>query len=877
MLALALLLLGVQGAWADEVSFIERSWDATGKKVVDTQRTISTFEKLEGNHSDDWKGLGAKGTDTYYVVNGNVSYQTLVVHGRVHLILADKSRLICTGGIKVEALTDAQLFIYSQSSGDSEGTLVVTNSYKNAAGIGSSKEQHCGPLTIHGGVIDATGAAFGAGIGSGACTSDIATLVADIVVYGGRVTGRGGESGAGIGGGSSYRDANFAHGGKFTIYGGKVSAIGGKLAAGLGGGGGYSIFSDNLRSPGGSGGEVYVYGGHLTAVGGTYGAGIGSGSSHNAARHGGKLYVDGGEVTATGGDFAAAIGGGIFGNGADVTITGGIVTASSGNDNLRASYLQDNKSGILVANHVAAFGNGWRDKRKYAKLGTLSLPDNYMVTAGVDANHIERVFTAGERIDACYCRYYARIEACPHTKQNNDADDLVTTYTLTDSEHTSHCRYCNYTVTTAHDYSQDADCVCGKVFDAQTDVVAVNVYSSIDGKAYGDAKTDKVVKAHNFALPKPVAVEGLTFMGYLKAETAPESIEMKDSEMQSLVDAGSVVTPKADSTYYARYRYDYTDEWTWAEDHASATVTVTWANGDAKLENLKATVYADSKEPTADDAGYKNYTATYAYQKAEDITYKFTDNITITHFSTLSLVDNGDNGEIIRNNQDALVDKLTLSSRTFYKDGSWNTLCLPFAVENFAGTPLEDATVMELDAEKSSLSKDGLLTLSFKEAKAIEAGKPYIMKWAAEEAIISINPTFHDVTISSASPTHVEFSNAKGDACQFVGQYSSSNIAYYNINQIVLLSKDNTLGYSQAPRTLRACRAFFVIPTTSTAATVRGFKIEFDGEEATGIFNVSAKTTVADGAYYDLQGRKLEGKPTRSGLYIQNGRKVVIK
>ncbi len=35
--------------------------------------------------------------------------------------------------------------------------------------------------------------------------------------------------------------------------------------------------------------------------------------------------------------------------------------------------------------------------------------------------------------------------------------------------------------------------------------------------------------------------------------------------------------------------------------------------------------------------------------------------------------------------------------------------------------------------------------------------------------------------------------------------------------------------------------------------------------------------TVADGAYYDLQGRKLEGKPTRSGLYIQNCRVVVIK
>jgi hypothetical protein len=31
------------------------------------------------------------------------------------------------------------------------------------------------------------------------------------------------------------------------------------------------------------------------------------------------------------------------------------------------------------------------------------------------------------------------------------------------------------------------------------------------------------------------------------------------------------------------------------------------------------------------------------------------------------------------------------------------------------------------------------------------------------------------------------------------------------------------------------------------------------------------------GAWYDLNGRRLFGKPTAKGLYIVNGRKVVIK
>ena len=47
------------------------------------------------------------------------------------------------------------------------------------------------------------------------------------------------------------------------------------------------------------------------------------------------------------------------------------------------------------------------------------------------------------------------------------------------------------------------------------------------------------------------------------------------------------------------------------------------------------------------------------------------------------------------------------------------------------------------------------------------------------------------------------------------------------------------------------------------------------GDEATGITDATATANDAD--FYDLNGRKLNGEPTRKGVYIQNGRKVVIK
>ena len=94
----------------------------------------------------------------------------------------------------------------------------------------------------------------------------------------------------------------------------------------------------------------------------------------------------------------------------------------------------------------------------------------------------------------------------------------------------------------------------------------------------------------------------------------------------------------------------------------------------------------------------------------------------------VSLADNASNATTISKLNGFRNLDITLAGRTLYKDGDWNTLCLPFAVSNFTGTPLEGATVMELDGDKSNLT-GGTLTLNFTDATSIEAGKPYIVKW----------------------------------------------------------------------------------------------------------------------------------------------------
>ena len=76
----------------------------------------------------------------------------------------------------------------------------------------------------------------------------------------------------------------------------------------------------------GNGSDITITGGKVTARGGNYGAGIGGGACGN----GSDITVTGGEVTANSGNYGAGIGGGGWGNGNNITISGGKVTATGG-------------------------------------------------------------------------------------------------------------------------------------------------------------------------------------------------------------------------------------------------------------------------------------------------------------------------------------------------------------------------------------------------------------------------------------------------------------------------------------------------------------------------------------------------------------------
>ena len=76
--------------------------------------------------------------------------------------------------------------------------------------------------------------------------------------------------------------------------------------------------------------------------------------------------------------------------------------------------------------------------------------------------------------------------------------------------------------------------------------------------------------------------------------------------------------------------------------------------------------------------------------------------------------------------------------------------------------------------------------------------------------------------------------------------------------------------------TLAANKAYLKV--TGNAPASIPFRRSIDGGEGTtGINNVNDNLNDNDAAWYDLGGRRLQGKPAQKGVYIKNGKKVVVK
>ena len=244
----------------------------------------------------------------------------------------------------------------------------------------------------------------------------------------------------------------------------------------------------------------------------------------------------------------------------------------------------------------------------------------------------------------------------------------------------------------------------------------------------------------------------------------------------------------------------------------------------------------------------------------ETLIFTTLENVTLADAAT-------DNSKTVEANEGKTIS-VTLADRTLYKDGAWNTICLPFNL-TLQGSPLEGAIAKTLtDATMTGTH----VSLNFGEAvDELEAGIPYIIKWnnteGTEENIV--NPVFPGVTIVNSSKEERTITMADSNV-KFIGYHDAFNIDETDTD-IYYMTADNTLKHTGKARTLLACRAYFQF---SEAATARKITLDF-GDMTTEIGHTEITERTSD--WYTIDGVKHGKQPSHKGIYIKDGKKVVIR
>ena len=218
--------------------------------------------------------------------------------------------------------------------------------------------------------------------------------------------------------------------------------------------------------------------------------------------------------------------------------------------------------------------------------------------------------------------------------------------------------------------------------------------------------------------------------------------------------------------------------------------------------------------------------------------------------------------------EDCAYANVTLQ-RTLSKD-YWNTFCVPFA--------LDAEQVAQYFGEGTQLrTYEGNCNnniVYFATVDNIEAGKPYIMK--PGNAVVK-NPTFEGVSMVATGLDENGNPQAVGDAStvQMKGIY---NQILLKTDKTELFLGDNDLFYYPIDdidaRTIGGLRAYFIVPQ---GTDIKKLRANLDGTPTS--LDTIFDTEESNAPVYNLQGQCVGNslRALKSGIYIQNGKKVVVK
>ena len=199
------------------------------------------------------------------------------------------------------------------------------------------------------------------------------------------------------------------------------------------------------------------------------------------------------------------------------------------------------------------------------------------------------------------------------------------------------------------------------------------------------------------------------------------------------------------------------------------------------------------------------------------------------------------------------------------RTGGWNTFASPVTFSDFTNVFGEGVKVKQL---KDATLTDGVLNLKFEDATTIEGFTPYLVKVAAD---VDLSQKTITGNLPYIEPVIVETAALKFIPTMGLPQKSHTD----DPKSVLFIGAGSKLYYADAmPLDIKGFRAYFVL---NEPDAVRSVRMDFGDGDATLVNSERVNSEKYSDEWYTVDGRKLSKRPTAKGVYINNGKKTIVK
>lgn len=353
------------------------------------------------------------------------------------------------------------------------------------------------------------------------------------------------------------------------------------------------------------------------------------------------------------------------------------------------------------------------------------------------------------------------------------------------------------------------------------------VTRDVNGNSLGtvNGKPGLIILPDNFVLP-----EGLSFIGN---HAHFEENKYSSAELAQMSAAGAVFLP-ADG-------YGYND-------------------GSYKTDNVNSqgNYWSSTPNPSASEKAYviQFEEATIHNKQSYDTTMYYS----VRLAQTVTVLDEKDNATTFASKfATARMKNFALMKRTLYKDGYFNTICLPFNVNSIAASPLAGAEIYTFDGGRVVDTGTGTelqLQLSPLTGDQLTKGVPYMIRWTSGDDLSFLK--FDNIVWGTGSDA-----GQTGDAkVTFRGFYPMTHIEELNHYNLFLGADDVLYWPTSDGTSMRGFRAYWLVDHSqpTPAPVYRGMPASLHIRQKTGV------TT----------GIENEEMKTKSDKILREGRVVLL-